>query len=215
MTSFPLLLTSHRSRGVKAEFKNPLHDPDHPDGVPPPGPSDPSTLPVDDLEFSPTPYCPPKLLFPEARKHDHARLRKRKANGHASGSGNNSTAELSDEPVKKRVAPAPTPSTPERPSTPNGKGKSRSRSHSAPKSEWDTSDEEEEPQPVRRGRKHRHEVAGVKPRFPVEVLPVHEEVADKEEEKEVEEQIKQMPKQDVRRLKKIAPLLLDAPAGER
>ncbi|KAH8076004.1 hypothetical protein BXZ70DRAFT_711149 [Cristinia sonorae] len=196
-------------RGVKAEFKNPLHDPSNPTGVPDLEPGDPSTLPVSDREFSPDPYCPPKLLFPEARKLDHARLRKRKAPATArSRSG-------SDEPEKRPVAG---PSTPKRPSTPPSQtAKGRSRSRSAAKSEWDTSDEEDEaPQAARRSRKHRPDLAGVEPRFPVAGLPAVREEVSAEDEEEVEEQLMQMPKADLKRIAKIAPLLLDATtAGER
>lgn len=196
-----------------------MYDPSHPSGVPTLGPDDSSMLPISDLEYSPTPYCPPKLLFPAARKHDHARLHKSKPQPQT-GSSHASESASGDEPEKK---PAPAfiagPSTPKRPSMPtkdNGKGKSRSRSRSAPKSEWDTSDEEDdEPEPSHRGQKYRHEVAGVKPRFPVDALPVHEEVADGEGEKEVERQIQEIPKKDLKRIAKIAPLLLDMSTEER
>ncbi|TCD59830.1 hypothetical protein EIP91_011344 [Steccherinum ochraceum] len=173
-------------RGVKAEFRNPLYDPSHPDGVPSPRADDPSELPIEDPEFSPTPYCPPKLLFPDARKHDHARRTKRKvpAPGSASGSG----AELSDAPAKKRIAPGPSTPTPKRASIPRDvKGKSKSKSRSRSNSGWDSSDDEDE-------------------------LPA-EPVVTAVEEKEVEAQIKHMPTKELQRLTRKAPLLMDA--GER
>lgn len=56
------------SRGVRQELPNPLYNPDYPEtGVAPSDPQSPSNLPPEDPNFSPKEYCPPKLLFPEAR----------------------------------------------------------------------------------------------------------------------------------------------------
>lgn len=65
------------SRGVRTEFDNPLYDPKYPDtGVPPPDVDNPSKLPPEHPDFEAEPYCPPKLLFPEAHaKSRHRALR--------------------------------------------------------------------------------------------------------------------------------------------
>ncbi|THH22526.1 hypothetical protein EUX98_g8168 [Antrodiella citrinella] len=189
-------------RGVKAEFRNPLYDPSHPSGVPSPKSDDPSSLPIHDREYSPTPYCPPKLLFPEARKRNHARARKSKPESGPHDSGKD-----------EDNAPVAGPSTPRRPSVPKVKAQVLARSRS-PKSEWDSSDDEDAPPPARRGR----QAGGVKPKFPVDVLPAHQEVTAEEEDKdeeEVKQVIKQMPKKDIKRIAKIAPLLLDATGAKR
>lgn len=190
LTEHPLL-----SRGVKAEFKNPLHDPSHADGIFR-DPDDPSHLPVEDREYSPSPYCPPKLLFPDARKHDHARLRKKSKA--SSGSASGSSPEPEKKKQKMRVAG---------PSTPKPKGNRASRSQ--PSSEWDTLDEEDTPRPARNGKR---EAGGVQPRFPVDVVPAHQQEEASEDEKEVEAQIQQMPSKDLKRIAKLAPFLV---AGER
>lgn len=122
---------SSSSRGVKGVFENPLYDPSHPDGVPPASPGSPSQLPPSDPDFSPTPYCPPKLLFPEARSRDHARrLRRRKET--TTGDADPFNGESS-----KVTKPSSNGST--------GKGKQVRPPRQ--KSEWDTSDEEDAPPP--------------------------------------------------------------------
>jgi len=87
--------------------------------VPSPTPDSPSLLPEADPDFSPTPYCPPKLLFPEARRHNHARSRRKR-------------------PVTNRDG-SPTP-TPKANRLSNRKSKPIARNTA---SEWDTSDEED------------------------------------------------------------------------
>ncbi|KAJ3485298.1 hypothetical protein NLI96_g5065 [Meripilus lineatus] len=134
-------------RGVKGVFENPLYDPSQPDGVPRPCPGSPSQLHPSDPDFSPTPYCPPKLLFPEARTRDHARrLRARKDDVPAPSTG--SRGEGSSKPA------APTKSS-------NGKGKGK-----AQKSEWDTSDEEDAPQ------HERHRPGFTRPKQKSPVVPL-------------------------------------------
>ncbi|KAI0077585.1 hypothetical protein K474DRAFT_1674735 [Panus rudis PR-1116 ss-1] len=115
-------------RGVKTEYPNPLYDPTQPDGVPPPIPNSPSNLPPSDPDFSPTPYCPPKLLFPESRKRDHARYRRKASLEVQSDPG----SDVKD----KRAGSSSAASGAKR----SGKGKAKAKAHS----EWDTSDEEDE-----------------------------------------------------------------------
>lgn len=115
------------SRGVRQEFENPLYDPRYPEtGVAPSaGPDSPSNLPPEDPEFSPREYCPPRVLFPEAR----AARRKRRT-------------EADDGPAELVL--------PQTPTRVKGKAKAKNvRVQPQPKrqkSEWDTSDEEEEPE---------------------------------------------------------------------
>ena len=54
---------------MRQEFENPLYDPRYPEtGVAPSaGPDSPSNLPPEHPDFSPKEYCPPRMLFPEAR----------------------------------------------------------------------------------------------------------------------------------------------------
>ncbi|KAI0088446.1 hypothetical protein BDY19DRAFT_994334 [Irpex rosettiformis] len=115
-------------RGVRQEFENPLYDPRYPEtGVAPSGgPGSPSNLPPDHPDFSPKDYCPPRILFPEARA-------RRKRHG-----------KVADDDNEFGLPETPT----------KGKGKAtvkamekRDRVLPGPKrqrSEWDTSDEEDE-----------------------------------------------------------------------
>ncbi|KAI0795625.1 hypothetical protein C8Q75DRAFT_803496 [Abortiporus biennis] len=105
-------------RGVKGEFENPLYDPEFPDGVPPIRPGSPSQLDPSDPDFSPTPYCPPKLLFPEARKRNHARFDRRSE------------------------SPTPVPGSSRNRLNGNGKGKAKVVPVKV-RSEWDSSDDED------------------------------------------------------------------------
>ncbi|KAI0825923.1 hypothetical protein BC629DRAFT_1434471 [Irpex lacteus] len=106
-------------RGVRQEFENPLYDPRYPDtGIAPSGgPDSPSNLPPEHPDFSPKDYCPPRMLFPEAR----ARRKRR------SVVDNDHELVLPETPTK-------------------GKGKARAKKvqPKRQKSEWDTSDEEDE-----------------------------------------------------------------------
>lgn len=203
---------------MKAEFHNPLHDPAHPDGhVPSPTDDDPSSLPVDDLEFSPTPFCPPKLLFPEARRGNHARLmRSSKRKGDDDGE------KKPEKKVERDEAEDEGPSTPKprqksRTAPTQGKQTARSRSRSAHKSEWDTSDEEDEPQRgrSRNGKSRDHDdIDGVKPRFPVNAIPIREEVVREEVNEKKREVVKGVGKREMERIARMAPLLVEG-AEER
>lgn len=135
---------------MKHEFINPLYDPDAPNGVPSDRNS-PSRLPPTDPDFSPTPYCPPKLLFPEARKLDHAKIHSR-ASGSPSpvpavaGDSDNAEDEFGafpSTPKPKRLEKSrPLARATEKPKvTGKGKGKGKGKEK---KSEWDSSDEEDD-----------------------------------------------------------------------
>ena len=62
------------SRGMKAEFDNPLYQLS-------PSAHARAALPVEHPEYSPTAACPPRLLFPEAHKarKPQAKLRRRRS----------------------------------------------------------------------------------------------------------------------------------------
>ncbi|KAK7683020.1 hypothetical protein QCA50_013692 [Cerrena zonata] len=137
-------------RGVKHEFINPLYDPDAPNGVPSDRNS-PSRLPPTDPDFSPTPYCPPKLLFPEARKLDHAKIRSRASGSPSpvpvpavdSDNVEDEFGEYPSTPKPKRLEKSrPLARATEKPKVFKGKGKGKEK-----KSEWESSDEEDEDEP--------------------------------------------------------------------
>lgn len=96
-----------------------MYDPSHPEtGVPPSRPDSPSNLAPDDPEFSPKEYCPPRILFPEARTRRKSR---------ADPTSDDDEAVLA---------------------TPKGKGKPQGKKPRVQlakpvRSEWDTSDEED------------------------------------------------------------------------
>ncbi|EMD33280.1 hypothetical protein CERSUDRAFT_117910 [Gelatoporia subvermispora B] len=107
-------------RGVKAVLPNPLY---RPPGASPDEFERRSRLPLDHPDYSPGPACPPKLLFPEARRRDNAYRQ-----------------------TRSQVSPA-LPETPTRPT--HSQTQAGKRARSAPEnSAWDSSDEEAEPVPV-------------------------------------------------------------------
>jgi len=193
-------------RGVKAIVDNPLYNPSHRGRVPSPAPGSPSLLPEDHPDFTPTEYCPPKLLFPEARKHNHARARSRR---------DVATTDLSSPTV---VADPPSSSTAvdELPRTPV-KSKAK-RSKTPPRrvrSEWDSSDDEGDARGHPRARQLQHSaVQGVRPKVPH--LPGVRE-APAQHGEAGEERLGQRPKRpvNINRLTKIAPLLVGADVPSR
>lgn len=199
-------------RGVKAIVDNPLYDPSHKGRVPSPAPDSPSQLPVDHPDYSPTPYCAPKLLFPEARHHDHARVRKRRvpAGGDSSPTiagdvpssstaVNEDSLELPKTPTKKRVHRSKTPPR---------------RVHS----EWDSSDDEDHGRGRRRRQQNEDSVLGVRPKVPQmpglrAALDDQEALVEDSAEEEADlAKLGERPKKPLSanssRLSKIAPLLV-------
>ncbi|KAI0700173.1 hypothetical protein BC835DRAFT_1412192 [Cytidiella melzeri] len=109
-------------RGVRQEFENPLYDPRYPEtGVAPDGgPDSPSNLPPQDPNFSPKEYCPPTVLFREARTQSKRRAEVESDDEHVVEASTRAKGKLTGK--KSRTQPE----------------------HKRQKSEWDTSDEEEE-----------------------------------------------------------------------
>lgn len=68
--------------------------------MPPPDADAPSKLPPEHPDFEPEPYCPPKLLFPEA--HARARRKQEKSNG-GSGSGSDNDGNVPNRKTHERV----------------------------------------------------------------------------------------------------------------